>query len=90
MKKIAEFIKNIKHENGLGTLVNQKLFKLNTPLDGYTFVVTSGAYVFGIPETYIFGTDENGKIANWGELTGSFRGSINHSKAIKDAGYKIK
>jgi len=33
-------------------------------------------------ETYIFPSNEEGKVLSWMELPGSFRGEINHEKAL--------
>ena len=52
-------------------------------------VVVSGANVpFTGPETYIFPSNEEGEIISWMELSGSFRGPINHAKALRCAGYE--
>lgn len=56
--------------------------------DAYEYVVVSGARVsFSGPETYIFGADSKGKVLNWGELPGSFKGAIDHERALRGAGY---
>jgi hypothetical protein len=41
------------------------------------------------PETYIFPSDETGKVIDWGELDGSYRGGLSHEKAIEDAGFVL-
>jgi hypothetical protein len=41
------------------------------------------------PETYVFPSDENGTVLDWLELDGSFRGDMDHKRAIESAGYKI-
>lgn len=52
-------------------------------------VVVSGANVpITGPETYIFPSNEEGEIISWMELSGSFRGPINHAKALRCAGYE--
>lgn len=40
-------------------------------------------------ETYIFESDNEGNIKDWSELEGSFRGEINHERALKNLGYTI-
>lgn len=80
-----------------------RLYRLSTPIE-YTnwtddeeefletsFVIVSGVNAFetGL-ETYIFPSDKKGKPLNMTELRGSFRGSINHEKALRGAGYEIK
>ena len=89
--KTAKFIKDVS-ENFTGTA---KLFSVNPPVEDYDgnkydYVVASGTIaMFSGAETYIFPSDENGNVISWGELDGSFRGSINCEKAIKNMGYVI-
>ena len=45
--------------------------------------------VIGGPETYIFGADVHGTIVSWMDLPGSFKGSMDHAKALRNAGYEI-
>lgn len=53
-------------------------------------VVVSAINVpFTGPETYIFEANKNGTITQWGELYGSFRGGLDHEKALRDAGYEV-
>ncbi len=54
-----------------------------------SFVVVSGCYAYGYPETYIFPSDSQGKILNWGELIGSFQGDIDHKRALSQAGFQV-
>lgn len=54
------------------------------------FVVVSAATVmFSGPETYIFAADEAGKVIDWTELGGSFKGGLDHEEALDNAGYTI-
>lgn len=53
------------------------------------FVVTSASLVFGTPETFIFPADDEGNILDWGEMDGSYRGGLNHERAILGAGWSI-
>lgn len=71
-----------------------QLWQLDPPLLGYDkvtsheYVVVSGVNaMFSGPETYVFPADADGKVIHWGELDGSFRGEINHEKALRNAGY---
>ena len=54
--------------------------------DGFFFnhVIVSGVAMaeFNTTETYIFPANEEGKVLNWMELPGSFKGEINHEKAL--------
>lgn len=74
-----------------------KLFRLSPPLkeedwDGeiteHEYVVVSGTHaMFSGPETYIFPSDSEGEVTQWGELNGSFRGDIDIERALRHAGY---
>ena len=84
---------------------NAALYKLSEPMDQERYdddgneTVVKHAHVIvsavrvefegNKPETYIFGANEDGEIANWGELSGSFKGGLDHAKALKNAGYEI-
>lgn len=52
-----------------------------------SFVVTSATVaVFSGSETYIFPANASGEILNWMELPGSYRGELDHERAIKNVG----
>ncbi len=69
----AGFIKDL--EGWTGTA---KLWKV-----GNSHVVTSAAIaMFTGPETYVFGCDEEGEVADFEELEGSYRGDLDHDRAI--------
>jgi hypothetical protein len=38
-------------------------------------------------ETFIFESDPMGNVQNWSELRGSFKGEINHIRALNNLGY---
>lgn len=44
---------------------------------------------FSGPETYIFPCDEKGKVLDWCELEGSFRGRLDLEEALHRAGYEV-
>lgn len=52
-------------------------------------VVSAANVMFSGPETYIFAANAKGKISNWRELDGSYRGDLNHTQALAGAGYTI-
>lgn len=58
--------------------------------EAYEYVVVSATFVSGKPETYIFGSDEDGEVLNWLELPGSFRGGLDHEVALNGAGYRVE
>ena len=80
----------------------QRLYELSKPI-GYdydydkekdtqltNFILVSGTYaMFSGEETYIFPADKDGNVLDWGELDGSFRGSIDHEQALENAGYEL-
>ena len=85
----ATFIKQLQGFTG-----DARLYKLDTPLktdfsERVEYVVVSATSLYGTPETYIFSSDESGKILDWQELDGSFKGSFDHEKALRNAGYEV-
>ncbi len=55
------------------------------------FVVVSAANaMFSGPETYIFPANVDGDVIDWLELEGSFKGALDHEKALSRAGYTIQ
>lgn len=69
---------------------SQAIYRLDPPLDGHSHVLVSAVTVALCgPETYIFGSDENGNIEDWEELNGSYRGGLDHAAALKNAGYEV-
>lgn len=65
-----------------------RLYELTEPVQyrgGHltNYVVVSATVVPGSgPETYMFASDEDGNVLSWGELPGSFRGGLDHKKAL--------
>lgn len=54
------------------------------------YVVVSAADVlYSGPETYIFPADKEGEVLSWSEIKGSFRGALNHTRALHNAGYEV-
>lgn len=77
--KTATFIKDLEQcDTRVSTNRSQKLWRVDEH-----FVVTSAACVMGESETYVFPSDENGKVTDWGELDGSFKGDLDHGRAIE-------
>jgi hypothetical protein len=76
-----------------GSGAEQRLYRLSdTELSSTGYVVVSAVAVpyGGGPETYIFASNAEGEIDDWGELNGSFSGGLDHEKALRGAGYRIK
>lgn len=88
--KKAYPLDNETHETILGPVAHKRHFRMEPPLQGNEYVVVSGTSVFGMPETIIFGADKDGEITDYMDLEGSFRGEIDHIKALKNAGYEIE
>lgn len=85
--KTATFVRKLDGFTG-----DARLYSLSEPIGNkYSHVVVSATVVpFGIgPETYIFPADVDGKVIDWGELDGSFRGALDHEQALNDAGYSV-
>lgn len=88
----AVFIKPVPGFTG-----DARLFKLIPPLEEYDcnvgvtgpfeYVVVSATRMAGIPETYIFPSDEDGDVVDWGQLQGSYHGGLSHVEALRRAGY---
>lgn len=62
----------------------------NEEQKSYEYVVASAANaMFSGPETYLFGADKDGEIVDWDELPGSFKGGLDHERALQNAGYTV-
>ena len=88
--KTATLLKTQESEVG----ADQRVYRLDPPHveDGEThdIVVVSAVYaLFSGPETYIFPGTADGEITDFGELAGSFRGSIDHEEALRGMGYEV-
>jgi hypothetical protein len=52
------------------------------------YVIISAVNVpYSGPETFIFPSDKDGTTLSWGELSGSYKGGLDHETAIKNAGW---
>lgn len=72
-------------------VARQELFRVEPPMGAFGHVVVSAANVmYSGPETYIFGADETGKVHDWMELDGSYRGGLDIDKALLNAGYVVR
>lgn len=93
----AVFVTKLKDMKG-----DARLYRLTPPLiddswedepTSYEYVVVSAVepWFGGGPETYIFpGTPEGGgDVVRFLELTGSFKGDLDHAHALRLAGYEI-
>lgn len=68
---------------------DQRLYRLDPPHASGQYVVVSAVNDYLIHETYIFPADEHGKILDWTELPGSYRGGTNHAEALAGLGYEV-
>lgn len=89
--KTATFLRKLDDFRG-----DARLYILSEPMthnyddEKSSYVIVSAADApFSGPETYIFLANEDGEVINWGELDGSFRGGLNHEKALTGAGYEL-
>ena len=89
----AKFVKDIK-----GMRSDARLYKLSIPvaygwgddepMPTTEYIVVSATIAdYTGPETYIFPSNEDGDIIDWGEMDGSYRGELSHAKAIINAGW---
>jgi len=79
-----------KHGTGNATRARHYHYRLVPPHDGAGYVVVSAATVpYSGPETYIFRADETGKITDWMEMDGSYRGGLDPVEALRRAGYEV-
>lgn len=92
--KTATYIKDLERFTGEAKLYELseeiKLYDWNDKLKGTTkFVVVSATNVlFSGFETYIFPANEDGNVTDWGELSGSYRGGLDHDVALNGLGFK--
>lgn len=91
----VEQILGAKYLKDIGGGKDHRLWKLSRECvseDGalkYSYVLTSAAYVrYSGPETYLFPSDKDGNILEWSELPGSFKGDLDHNRAI--AGFCLR
>lgn len=82
MAEKATFIRDITGFTG-----DAKLYR--TTDQGHVVVSATVVPFGGGPETYIFPADENGKVTDWGELDGSYKGGLDHATALLNAGYEV-
>jgi hypothetical protein len=100
MKTVHGFtVKRIDRVNEREARGDQELWSISPPVKFYhrgkvctaDFVVVSAVVTFGSgPETYIFPSDRNGEVINWGELPGSQRGTMNHEATIMNVNHDNK
>lgn len=91
-KTATQVRKNLPSFNGTA-----HLYLMDPPLDGNEYVIVSATtlpFLSLIPdmerdETYIFPATGSGEVADWGELDGSMKGTLDHSEALAAAGYEV-
>lgn len=89
--KQAVFVKKIE-----GWRADAHLYKLMPALqhveddvvETIEFVIVSAVVAFGTPETYIFPAKDDGEAISMVEMAGSFRGALDHAKALRNMGYE--
>jgi hypothetical protein len=83
--KTATKVKDLENPKAM-----QSLYRLSDRLRGFDYVVVSAVLAPYVHETYIFGSDKNGEVLDWGELPGSERDVYSHEKALNNVGYEVK
>lgn len=71
------------------TAPTRELYRCEPPLDGHSLVIASGVRNGFAHECYLFPADEAGNVTDWGELSGSIRGTVEAEDAFARAGYAI-
>lgn len=81
-----------------------RLYKLSQPIEyqdwdsekedyvtkSSEYVVVSAASVpFSGPETYMFPSDSEGHITDWGEIGASQKGHVSHETVLQESGYEM-
>jgi len=66
---------------------HRQVFSLVPPYRGHTFVVSSYVSKFTEPETLIFACNNEGKVLDWTEITGTRENEPMHLDLIKSMGY---
>ena len=94
MTKIATYV-----GPGHSDRADQRIYRLDPPISWIDlfadrtrtseYVVVSAVDHSFATETYIFPSDKEGTITNWGELDGSFKGGVDHERALRRAGYEV-
>ena len=66
------------------------LYRVEPMIAGHRWIVVSAvdAMLSG-PETYIFPANKRGEVTDWCEMEGSFRGALDHARALRNIGYRI-
>jgi hypothetical protein len=84
--KTATYIRKLEGYRG-----DARLYQVNpTQSNGINYVVVSAVVAsYTGPETYIFPCNEAGEITDYIELEGSFRGELDHHKALSLGGYEV-
>lgn len=86
MAKTAKFLHRIQGWTG-----DARLYRLSEPLDGREYVIVSAVVApFSGPETFIFPATVNGEAIDMIEMEGSFKGGLDHTRALRGAGYAIE
>ena len=101
MTKTATKIRDIDNPGGRAI---QALYRVTPPVSWSKYDEDSGEYVertndyviasasnvmFSGPETLLFPATEDGEVASWLDLHGSFRGELDHEQALRNAGYEV-
>ncbi len=84
--KTATFVRRMPRPSGWSGAEEMRLYRTNT---GEHLIVSAVVAFDTGPETYIFAADASGEITSWHELSGSFKGALDHERALRGAGYTV-
>ncbi len=82
--KRAKILQMLDNSRGIAAV-----YELTPPYGRHTHVVASSVSVLGMPECYLFPSDETGKILDYDELSGSQRGTVDHALVLGALGYEV-
>lgn len=78
----ATFVRNLGWSPG-----DARLYRIG---DGSAHLVVSAVVTtLGGPETMIWRASADGEVLDWMELDGSFRGGLDHGRALRAAGFEV-
>ena len=88
---MGKAIRHCQPHADMGMRGHAEVYRLDPPHEGREYVMVSAVDAFGAgPETYIFPASEDGKVTDWLEMEGSFKGALDHVGALRNAGYEIE
>ena len=76
-KEKAELVRDLDDFQGTA-----KLWRITGGKRARHVITSAASNMITGPETYVFASNKKGVVTGWSELRGSFRGGLDHMKAI--------